>query len=87
MKEFIKLITIFKQGLTLEQVTYSIIGLSYTHQRQDRDEHIIIRLEDVIPDQIDYDFQTEIVEYEDLEGNMYDKYDYSSILHPPYYVS
>ena len=69
-----------KQGLIVQQWTRDILGISNLHQRPDRDKYIVVRKDNVEEERQKY-FDIEDSDEENV------KYDFGSILHPPYDVS
>ena len=64
----------------LQQWTRDILGVSYLHQRPDRDEYVVIRKNNIEEEKLKY---FEIVNTDEERV----KYDFGSILHPPYSAS
>ena len=64
----------------LNHWTHDVLGLPYIHQRSDRDDHVLIKIDNVAKPMQKY---FDIVEDEDS----YVEYDHSSFLHPPHWVN
>ena len=66
--------------MMLQQWSHDLFRVLYIHQRPRRDDHVIVRLEDVSDENRKYfDIVNEMEEF--------DKYEFKSTLHPPFDVS